>query len=104
MTTTKKNDGFSVKAYQGDAKTLLAFDLPQGKAKGLAGFTISYSPNGKPPLLFVQNNLRFEDPSKHVQDATQPPNSSLNAPVHKFRWIHVPGSLSQGIQPFFGPY
>jgi len=104
MATTKKKDGFSVKAYQGDAKTLLAFDLPKGKAKGLAGFTVSYSPNGKPPPFFVQNNLRFEDPSKHVRDATQPPNSSLNAPIHKFRWVHVPGSLSQGTQPFFGPY
>ncbi len=103
MTTSQQNNGFSVKAYQGDAKTLLAFNLPRAQAKNLAGFTIGYSPGGRQPY-YLQNNLRFEDPSKHVQDASQSPNSSLNAPIHKFRWVHVPGSLHQGLQPFYGPY
>ena len=35
---------------------------------------------------------------------TEPASSSINAPFHKFRWLHVPGSLHQGIKPFWGPY
>jgi len=103
MPITKQNKGFSVKAYQGDAKTLLAFNLPKAKARNLAGFTIQVTPDGQEPY-FLQNNLRFKDPSKHAQDAKLSPNASVNAPIHKFRWVHVPGSLQQGTQPFFGPY
>jgi hypothetical protein len=102
-TTAQDNNGFSVKAYQGDAKTLLAFNLSKGRTKNFAGFTVEYRPGTTGPF-YLSNQLRFEDPSKHVQDATQPPTSSLNAPVHKFRWIHVPGSLHQGTDPFFGTY
>lgn len=103
MNTTKQKSGFSVKAYQGDAKTLLAFNLPKAKSKNLAGFTIQIGPEGKTPY-YLQNELRFQDPSKHAQDAKLPPNSSFNSPIHKFRWVHFPGSLEQGTQPFFGPY
>jgi phosphatidylserine/phosphatidylglycerophosphate/cardiolipin synthase-like enzyme len=100
---TKQKNGFSVKAYRGDAKTLLAFNLPKAKAKNLAGFTVQVAPDGKEPY-YLENQLRFEDPSKHAQNAKLSPNSSFNAPIHKFRWVHVPGSLQQGTKPFFGPY
>ncbi|WP_395744510.1 phospholipase D-like domain-containing protein [Prosthecobacter sp.] len=103
MTISAQNNGFSVKAYQGDARTLLAFNLSKAKTKNLAGFTVQYLAGGEGPF-YLQNKLRFEDPSQHVQDATQPPTSSLNAPIHKFRWIHVPGSHNQGTDPFFGTY
>ena len=103
MFTTKQTNGFSVKAYRGDAKTLLAFNLPKARARNLAGFTIQISPDGQKPF-YQPNNLRFKDPSKHAQDARLTPNSSFNAPIHKFRWVHVPGSLQQGTKPFFGPY
>lgn len=103
MFTIKQNNGFSVKAYRGDAKTLLAFNLTKAKPKRLAGFTIQVAPDGQTPY-FIHNNLRFQDPSKHAQDAKQSPNSSFNAPIHKFRWVHIPGSLNQGIEPFFGSY
>src|SRR5215813_11282619 len=101
--TSKANNGLTVKAYRGDAKTLLAFNLPKAKTKNLAGFTIKVAPDGQEPF-FLQNQLRFEDPSKHAQDLKLPPTSSFNAPIHKFRWLHVPGSLQQGIVPFFGQY
>lgn len=105
MTIAQQNasNGLTLKAYQGDAKTLLAFNLPKPKTKGLAGFTVQYTAGGQGPY-YLHNSLRFADPSKHVQDASQSPNSSLNAPIHKFRWIHVPGSLNQSTDPFFGPY
>ena len=102
-TPKTSNNGLTVKAYRGDAKTLLAFNLPKAQTKNLAGFTIKVQIPGKDPF-FLQNQLRFEDPSKHAQDAKLPANSSFNAPIHKFRWLHVPGSLQQGIEPFFGQY
>jgi PLD-like domain len=99
----EKND-FTVKAYQGDAKTLLAFNLPnRSRAKNLAGFTIQCRPDEKDPF-YLFNTLRFKTPGQHTQDAAEPPTSSINAPIHKFRWLHVPGSFHQGTKPFFGKY
>jgi hypothetical protein len=100
--TTKTKD-LTVTAYAGDAKTLLAFNLPKRRAKNLAGFTIQCLPQEQPPY-YVLNQLRFEDPGRHAQDASEPPTSSINAPLHKFRWLHVPGSVHQGLKPFYGPY
>ena len=93
----------TVKAYVGDAKTLLAFNLDKPSTRNLAGFTISVQPKGKPPF-FIFNRLQFEKPSQHAQDAKEPPYSSLNAPIHKFRWVHIPGSMHQGTKPFRGQY
>jgi len=39
-----------------------------------------------------------------VQDPKEPPKSSINAPIHKFQWLHVPGSVHQGIEPYLGLY
>lgn len=98
-----KAGALTVVAYRGDAKTLLAFDLTKAAAKGLAGFTIECRPQqGRP--YYLQNSLRYEHPERHAQDAAEPATSSLNAPFHKFHWMHVPGSLHQGLQPFYGPY
>jgi hypothetical protein len=93
----------SLKAYRGDAKTLLAFNLDKANAKNLAGFTLYCEPPGKPGY-YIFNLLRFKDLSKHAQIATEPATSSVNAPIHKFRWIHVPGLVHQGLQPAYGKY
>lgn len=91
-------------AHRGDAKTLLAFDLttPASRDK-LAGFTVRITPPGK-PAYYLFNSLRFEHPEKHAQDMSEPATSTLNAPIHKFRWVHVPGSFHQGIVPLWGDY
>src|SRR5262249_23243516 len=68
-----------------------------------AGFTIECRPAGQEPY-FLDNSLRFEHPGRHAQDGESSANSSINAPFHKFRWLHVPGSVHQGLKPFFGPY
>lgn len=99
----KRSPSLTVVAYAGDAKTLLAFNLPKRRARNLAGFTIECRPQGQEPY-YLYNFLRFEHPESHAQDAAQPPNSSINAPFHKFRWLHVPGSVHQGLKPFYGPY
>lgn len=90
-------------AYAGDAKTLLALNLTKRGARNLAGFTIEVRPKGR-ASYYLYNSLRFEHPEQHAQDASEPPVSSINAPIHKFRWLHVPGSFHQGLKPFFGRY
>lgn len=105
MKNTSKHPktGATVTAHRGDARTLLAFNLPKPKVRNLAGFSIAVTPKGK-PTYYIYNTLRFKDPSLHAQVAGESPNSSVNAPIHKFRWMHVPGSVHQGTQPFFGAY
>ena len=101
---TGNKNSFTVKAYIGDSKTLLAFNFAnQADAKNLAGFTIWCQPPAGDPY-FLLNNLQFEDPTKHAQVATEKPNSTANAPIQKYRWVHVPGSSHQGINPVMGNY
>jgi hypothetical protein len=100
--TTKKGS-LSFTAYRGDAKTLLAFNLDKQSAKNLAGFTVQCQPGNK-PAYFLFNQLQFETPADHAQDAKEPARSSINAPIHKFRWVHVLGAVHQGIDPLFGTY
>lgn len=100
---TKQSKALGLVAYRGDAKTLLAWDLAADQRADLAGFTIACRPpDGQPYYLW--NQLQFEHPDQHAQDASEPPNSSVNAPFHKFRWLHVPGVDHQGRQPATGTY
>jgi phosphatidylserine/phosphatidylglycerophosphate/cardiolipin synthase-like enzyme len=89
--------------YAGDAKTLLAWDLPEAAAADLAGFTIAYRAPGQPER-YLRNRLVFEHPDRHAQVASEPPDSSVNAPFHKFRWLHVPGAPPHGGPPPMGTY
>jgi len=94
----------SLTAYRGDAKTLLAFNLSTKASRTrLAGFTIEIEPPGV-ESYYLQNNLRFKNPADHAQVATEPANSSINAPFHKFRWVHHPGLVHQGLTPKLGLY
>jgi hypothetical protein len=53
-------------SLDGPAETLLAFNFSsQDNAKKLAGFTVFCQPPGQVPGYYLQNNLQFEDPSKH---------------------------------------
>src|SRR5215469_839832 len=94
---TASTGSFSVNAYIGDSKTLLAFNFSDpAKAQQLAGFSIECKPPGG-QSYYLWNTLQFPDPSKHAQIATEKPQSTANAPVQKFRWTHVPGSVHQGV-------
>jgi phosphatidylserine/phosphatidylglycerophosphate/cardiolipin synthase-like enzyme len=99
-----KKGKMSLKLYRGDAKTLLAFNLSdKAAARDLAGFTIQCQPKGQ-AAYYLFNNLQFKTPANHAQVAQEPPRSSINAPIHKFRWVHVPGVVHQGLKPFYGNY
>jgi hypothetical protein len=98
------NELIAVNAYPGDAKTLLAFDVTVDTARhALAGFTVEVRPPGTDPY-YMDNNLRLAPSPAHAQDPGQSPHSSVNAPIHKFRWVHVPGLVHQGGTPVFGGY
>jgi len=95
--------GFTVTAYQGDAKTLLAFDLSKAQAANLAGFSILVQPHGK-PAYYLLNKLLLPVNPKHAVVAGEPADSTANAPIQKYRWLHVPGSFHQGENVFYGTY
>jgi pyruvate/2-oxoglutarate dehydrogenase complex dihydrolipoamide acyltransferase (E2) component len=103
VTATKGT--FSVKAYIGDNKTLLAFNFTSAAAaKNLAGFTIQCQPPAGAASYYLFNDLQFPTPATHAQVATEPANSSVNAPFQKFRWTHVTGATHQGLTPATGDY
>lgn len=98
------NELIAVNAFRGDAKTLLAFDLSTPTAQNqLAGFTVEVRPPGA-ASYFVENNLRLAPSQGHAQVAGESPFSSVNAPIHKFRWVHVPGLVHQDGPPTLGTY
>jgi len=100
---TVRTDGLNLVAYRGDAKTLLAWDLAEDRREGLAGFTIACRPPGGEEY-YLWNQLQYEFPEQHAQDDSEPAESSVNAPFHKFRWLHVPGMEHQGLEPAIGTY
>jgi PLD-like domain len=103
MATGTKNS-FSVNAYVGDNKTLLAFNFASASAaRNLAGFTIQCQPPGK-PAYFLLNELQFQNPGQHAQVSTETPTSTVNAPIQRFRWVHVTGLNHQGLNPAVGDY
>ncbi|HTP72126.1 MAG TPA: hypothetical protein VML58_07895, partial [Burkholderiaceae bacterium] len=103
-TVRQVNGSLVVVARRGDAKTLLAFDISQQADRGrLAGFTIEVRPDGR-PSYFLWNKLQFERPEVHARVAAEPAFSTVTAPLHRFRWVHVPGSDHQGLKPPFGRY
>jgi PLD-like domain len=100
--TRATNELIAVNAFRGDAKTLLAFDLSTPTAQNqLAGFTIEVQTPGA-ASYYVENNLRLAPSPGHAQVAGESPFSSVNAPIHKFRWVHVPGLVHQGGSPTTG--
>jgi PLD-like domain len=103
MASQNAKNGFTVRLYQGDAKTLLAFNLPKNKTTRLAGFTILCTPQGK-PSFYLFNSLQFASAEGHAQNTAEPAKSSINTPYQLFRWVHVPGSFHQADQVFFGKY
>jgi hypothetical protein len=93
----------TVNILRGDAKVLIACNLDETDTKNLAGFTIWCQPGNKPPY-YLFNELQFADPTVHAQVALEPAKSSVNAPFQKFRWLHVPGSLHQTDDVYYGNY
>ncbi|MTH13939.1 phospholipase D-like domain-containing protein [Flavobacterium sp. LC2016-01] len=105
MNIFNKNNGVSVRAFKGDAMTLLAFDLIPSLTDNLAGFTIRYKIKGTAFEDYIYNRMIFPD---HVIIASNIPprekNSTLYAPIQKFNWVHVPNAAIDSQIPVFGIY
>jgi hypothetical protein len=103
MEKPNSKNGVSVRAYQGDAMTLLAFDLDQAKTPNFTGFTIRITP-GPRASYFMTNLLTYPaDIRKKNKIKPEDANSTLFAPIQKFRWVHVPATFHV-TKPFYGPY
>jgi phosphatidylserine/phosphatidylglycerophosphate/cardiolipin synthase-like enzyme len=98
----------SVRAYKGDAMTLLAFDVHESKLENLAGFTIQYSYqlNGKTRTDYMFNRLSFNQAflTQNPQITDKEKNSTLYSPIQKFNWVHVPNTNINTQKPAFGEY
>jgi hypothetical protein len=86
----------SLKAYRGDGSVLLAYDLDQSQAAGLAGFAIlRTTPDGKSNYLL--NRINFNTPvTNQTTPAQRPYTTSDQAPFQTFRWFDLPSEVSPG--------
>lgn len=107
-----KKDGIElvwVRAYKGDAMTLLAFDLHESKLENFVGFSIRIKANkvnGKFKLdYFLFNRITFnkEILEKNGIDKYEA-TSSEYSPFQKFNWVHVPSTDHNLNTPYFGDY
>jgi phosphatidylserine/phosphatidylglycerophosphate/cardiolipin synthase-like enzyme len=104
--TAKKNgkEVVLVRAYKGDAMTLLAFDLDASLLENFVGFSIRVKQGNRKPY-FLFNRLSFNPTilqKNGIDDKEK--LSSEYSPFQKFRWVHVPSSQHYVDNPYFGEY
>ncbi|WP_051190466.1 phospholipase D-like domain-containing protein [Kaistella palustris] len=106
MEIFKTRNGVSVRAYQGDAITLLAFDVKPVLTTGLAGFTISYKCKQTGTAdQFLYNRLTFSQDFMLKNAIPQnDKNSTLYSPIQKFNWVHIPNTDVATRKAIFGDY
>jgi phosphatidylserine/phosphatidylglycerophosphate/cardiolipin synthase-like enzyme len=99
-----EKDLASVRAYKGDAMTLLAFDLDESLTENFVGFSVRVKQGERSPY-FLSNRLSFKPAilRKNGIDSKEK-LSSLYSPYQKFRWVHVPSSEHYVDNPYFGEY
>lgn len=104
MKVFQSKNGVSLTAYQGDAMTLLAFDLAADKRANFTGFSIRVTPLGRRPFYLF--NL-FGYPAGITYPAgagTQNLGTTEFSPIQRFSWIHVPSTYHHVDDVFFGDY
>ncbi len=94
LTTVKKAGTMlvSVRAYKGDAMTLLAMSIDKSITKDFTGFTIKVTPPTK-PSFFLFNRFTYKDEvlTKSGLDPNQRDiNLTIFSPLQTFRWVHTP--------------
>ncbi|WP_111309596.1 phospholipase D-like domain-containing protein [Confluentibacter sediminis] len=98
-------NGVSVKAYKGDAMTLLAFDLDESMKRNFVGFTIKILTDNN-RTFYIYNKMKFEDSITLHRPLKTKDNvfSTEFSPIQKYRWIHVPSTIHYIENPYFGNY
>ncbi|UBB90231.1 hypothetical protein J4771_02420 [Candidatus Kaistella beijingensis] len=107
MENFNSKNGTKVRVYQGDAISLLAFDVDKKRAKNLAGFTIEYGfkQNGTLIRKYIYNRLTFDkDFMLQNKIPVSDKNSTLYSPIQKFNWVHVPNTDVSTRKADFGDY
>lgn len=89
-------NGVTVRAYRGDEAVLLAFNLDDTLTEHLAGFAIECTPpTGQ--SFYLPNRLSFSTPATNTSTtASRQLFSSNEAPIQKFRWLHIPSAITPG--------
>ena len=100
------NAAFTLKVHRGDGMALLGMDWsdPQPPAN-FVGFAIETKPPNHANFSPLRNRITFATPPPNIGNAS--PESSLWAPIQKFRWVHfpydpeLPGEYRYRVRPAF---
>ena len=103
---TNPNAAFRLNVHRGDGMVLLGMDWldPQPPAD-FVGFAIEYRPPNHANFSALRNRITFATPPSNI--GTGNPESSLWAPIQKFRWVHfpyepeLPGEYRYRVRPAF---
>lgn len=94
MEKFSKKNGVSVRAYKGDAMTLLCFDVDKKIIKNFTGFTIKVTPPGKDRYAYYLYNRITYSPDVLVTSKINPDKVNVYqmnySPLQRFSWVHVP--------------
>lgn len=102
-----KNGGTSVRAYKGDAMTLLCFDMDKKKLPDFTGFSIKVTPPGGRRSYYLFNRISY---APNVIAASKLDPKKINiykmnyAPLQRFSWVHVPGTDENTKEYIYGDY
>lgn len=96
-------DLVSVRAYQGDAMTLLAFDLDSSLLNNFTGFSIKIFFNNTSYFLFNKLSYSSEILKKNNLEEKDVRSSEFS-PFQKFNWVHVPSTQHNIGNPYYGDY
>src|SRR5260370_36633012 len=96
---------FTLKAYRGQGMALLAMNWKAATPPdNFVGFAGEVQPPGQANFFPLKNRINFRKADGSV-DMT--PNSTLTAPLQKFRWVHFPhdvnvaGQFTYRVRPVF---
>ncbi|MET3140027.1 phosphatidylserine/phosphatidylglycerophosphate/cardiolipin synthase-like enzyme [Undibacterium sp. GrIS 1.2] len=96
---------FTLKLHRGEGMILLGMNWKSGKPPvNFVGFAIEYQPPSAKAFKPLNNRLSFPTPGGAIGPQVQ---SSLVAPIQKFRWVHFPseaqtaGAFNYRVTPLF---
>ena len=102
-----KKNGASVRAYKGDAMTLLCFDVDKKNLQNFTGFSIKVTPPGTRRQYYLYNRISY---APDVITASKLDPKKINiykmnyAPLQRFSWVHVPGTDENTKEYIYGDY
>ena len=103
-----KKNGVSVRAYKGDAMTLLCFDVDKKIIGNFTGFSIKVTPPGENARAYYLYNRISYSPDVIAASKLNPAKVNIYkmnyAPLQRFSWVHVPGTDSEIHQYIYGDY